>query len=214
MTLEIAYDLVCPWCYLAKARVDQALARNSAEKQLPRWLPYQLTPDLAPEGVDHATFFAHRVGAEKAKSIYSMMEHKAEEQGLKLDYSRIKTLPNTRKAHSLVKIAGNSQMAAVLIGQLLSAHFAEGRDIGQDETLLEIGAAAGFKTEHMLRAFSSDESFIELQQLRTILVNRGIKGVPAFMVGGQVVASGLPELRELTMLFSAVVSQPAPDPRT
>jgi len=202
MELEIAIDLVCPWCYLAKARVDKALLMNSAARNLPRWVPYQLTPDLATDGVDHAAFFADRVGKEEAKRIYAMMEKKAAEEGLKLDYSRIAKLPNTGKAHTLVKMVSDREEAGRLVGRLLGAHFAEGLDIGNTATLIELGTSQGLRSEDILRAFSSDTAIAELKEVRATLTKRGVKGVPAFMVDGQIVASGLPTLPELSIMMS------------
>jgi predicted DsbA family dithiol-disulfide isomerase len=132
------------WCYLAKARVDHALALNSEAKQFPRWLPYQLTPYLAPQGVDHPAFFANRVGTEEAKRYLCHDGTKAAEEGLKLDYSHI-NIAQYAQGTCPGQLAGDRQMAAHLVGQLLSAHFSEGRDIGHDETLLEIGGRSWFE---------------------------------------------------------------------
>ena len=144
MIVEIYSDLICPWCYIGKHRLERALTERGRLPLERRWQPYELNPDMAPGGIDRFAYLATKFGgAERARQVYSVIEETAERDGLPIRLDRIKRTPNTLNAHRLVRFASRLHLADRLTDLLFAAYFVESLDIGDRDVLLAKAAEAG-----------------------------------------------------------------------
>lgn len=202
-TIDVVSDVVCPWCYIGKRKLEAALEQARAAG-LPapevRWHPFQLNPDLPAEGVSRKSYLEEKFGgAQRASEIYARVNAAGKAVGLDLHIDGITRQPNTLAAHALLAFA--QQQGAGLGNdvkeRLLRAYFIENRFIGDIDVLIDIAQAAGLDAV-ATRAFLSDPQ--QLQQVAGADARarqRGIGGVPYFIFNQKVAVSGAQEPAQL-----------------
>jgi predicted DsbA family dithiol-disulfide isomerase len=199
--LEVTYDLVCPFCFVGVSRLQRAVSEatpGSADVHL--W-PYQLQPDVPAGGVDQRSFFATRFGEDRVAAIYSKMQAMAAAEGLRIDYERMKILPNTRRAHQAVQSVETGPERLQLAIALMRAHFSDGRNIGDSETLREI-AAPYIEPTSLDAYWSSAAASQRTLDARERATKLGIRSVPNFILDGKAIAT-TPTLEELEAMINS-----------
>jgi predicted DsbA family dithiol-disulfide isomerase len=201
VTLDVWSDLVCPWCYIGKRRLAAALAAEEPGSVLVRWHAFQLQPDLPPEGVDAERYFAAKFGGEdRVRAIHDRVTAVGHEAGLELRFDRQQHAPNTRLAHRAVKLAGDEEAA---IETLFAAHFTEGEDIGDPETLLRLLPAVDPD------ALQRGDGETAVDDDLDVAAQIGVTGVPFFVAAGRVAISGAHEPDLLRKVIAAGREQQA-----
>lgn len=192
--LDVVSDVVCPWCYIGKRQLEEAVARlPEAERPVVRWHPFQLNPDLPDEGVERRSYLEAKFGgAENASRIYERVSAAGRTVGLALDFDRIERQPNTLAAHSLIAWAQEQagDGADALVEALFRAYFVEGRSLADREELLRICAAAGFDADRARAMLEDPSSAARVAAMDRRARGLGIQGVPFFIVDGKVGVSG------------------------
>lgn len=189
--LDIFSDPVCPWCYIGNANLDRALEAAPDHPFDIEWHPFQLNPGMPAEGVDRAEYLEAKFGGKaKAVEIYARVEQAARDAGLQIDFATIKRMPNTLNAHRLIHWAGLEGRQTAIVSALMRAYWREGRDIGDAATLVEIAAAAGMDRALTQRLLATDEDAQALKARDIHARQRGVTGVPCFIIANQYVVSG------------------------
>jgi predicted DsbA family dithiol-disulfide isomerase len=195
--IDVISDVVCPWCYIGQRRLAAALARlpadDAARPTSIRWHPFQLNPDLPPEGVDRRAYLEAKFGgAERAAQIYERVRAAGRGAGLELDFDRIEKQPNTLDAHRLIAWAQThaERDAEPLVEALFRAYFVEGRFIGDRAELARIAGEAGFDGAAARTMLDSDSGAAEIAAADRRARELGITGVPFFVFDGRVGVSG------------------------
>lgn len=189
--LEILSDPICPWCYIGKAGLDAALERRAGHPFAVSWHPFMLNPDMPPEGMAARDFFQTRFGPPEAVvQAFLPAQEAAERAGLPLDFSKIARIPSTLDAHRLIHWAGIEGRQTPLVSALFRAHFTEGRDIGDRAVLADLAAGAGLDRPTVARLLDSEVDAPEVRAADATARARGIKGVPAFVIGGEYLVTG------------------------
>ena len=185
MQLEIWSDIVCPFCYMGKRRLENAMERfpHRDEVQL-IWRSYQLDPDVRPlPGTSITAYLAERKGItrDSSQAMHAQLERSAAELGLSYHFDRV-VVANSLDAHRLAHLARSKGMQEKMQERLFAAYFTEGRDIGDAETLVGLGADIGLdssETRAMLAGGQfTDEVLGECQQAQDL----GAGGVPFFVI--------------------------------
>ena len=195
LTIDVVSDIVCPWCYIGKRKLEAALALPEAAN-LPnvtiRWHPFHLNPDMPATGVSRQQYLADKFGGpERAADIYERVRTAGQAVGLALNIDGITLQPNTLAAHALVAFAqlGDADGSAIT-ERLFQAYFVENRFIGSADVLAEIADEAGLNRDDA-RAFVTDPDQLEAVAQADAHVRRlGISGVPFFIFNQQVSVSG------------------------
>ena len=191
ITLDILSDPVCPWCYIGKANLDRALEARPEHALTIQWHPFQLNPDMPQEGADRRAYLEAKFGGkENAVKIYARIAEAAEAAGLKIDFGGIKRTPNTLDAHRLIHWAGLEGRQTAAVSRLFKAYFEDGKDIGDREVLLEIAEGIGLDREMIRRLFESDADLEEIRARDEHARQRGVTGVPTFVLANQHVLPG------------------------
>ena len=204
LTIDIVSDVVCPWCYIGKRKLEAALASPEAAGLPPiqiRWHPFQLNPDLPQAGVSRKQYLEDKFGGpERAAEIYARVGAAGKAVGLNLNFDGIKQQANTLLAHALIAFAQQSPQndAANTLGndvkeRIMKAYFVDGLFIGSMDVLVDIAASAGLPAEEV-RAFLSDGAQRDaVSQADAQARQMGVSGVPFFIFNQKVAVSGAQE---------------------
>ncbi|MFZ8940568.1 MAG: DsbA family oxidoreductase [Gemmobacter sp.] len=188
--LDVYADPVCPWCAIGKAELDRALAARPDHPFVRRWLPFELNPDLPPEGVPRAAYLEEKFGAEAVGAMLGRVTEAAARAGVAMDFARVARQPNTRDAHRLILWAGVEGLQDDVMAALMRAHFEQGRDIGDAPTLAEIAAEAGMDAAVVRRLIGSQADCETVAAMGNEARMMGITGVPSVVIGGAHVVVG------------------------
>jgi len=194
VSIQVVSDFVCPWCYVGKKRMEKALAGSGTDAAVV-WLPFQLSPDMPPEGKNRKEHYDSIFGAERAATIMSSMEDTGREEGIEFTYTDDAMSPNTLKAHALVHYAQMTQDQTgvdvdALVEALFHAHHVECRDIGDVDVLLDLAAKAGLDADAVRACLDSGEETEAVNQMMEQIRSQQVSGVPFFVLGGQLGLSG------------------------
>ena len=145
LQLQIACDLVCPWCYVGKRRLERALATRPDLAVSLTWLPFQLSPDMPREGKDRQAHYAAIFGADRARTIMDGMRQTAAAEGLRFEAGPGARSPNTLSAHVLLYWAGERPGVDqnALAEKLFAAHHTDSEDLGDPAVLARIAGEVG-----------------------------------------------------------------------
>ncbi|MGH1329506.1 MAG: DsbA family oxidoreductase [Paracoccaceae bacterium] len=184
--LDIISDPICPWCYIGKAQLDRALEANPDHPFEIEWHPFQLNPDMPEGGMDRVEYLEHKFGGKDgAVKAYAPVLEAAEAAGLNIDFGAIKRTPNTINAHRLIHWAGIEGRQTAAVSALFKAYFVEGRDIGDVDTLADIADSLGMDAALARRLLNTDEDIEEIRARDAHTRERGVTGVPTFVVAQQ-----------------------------
>ncbi len=189
--LDIISDPVCPWCYIGKANLDRALEANAAHPFEIEWHPFQLNPDMPVEGRDRRDYLEAKFGGKsRAVEVYARVEQAAREAGLEIDFASIPRIPNTLNAHRLIHWAGLEGRQTAVVSSLFRGYWTQGRDIGDSATLVAIAAECGLDPAMTERLLGTDADAEDIRARDHHARQRGVSGVPCFVIANQYVLSG------------------------
>lgn len=195
--LDILSDPICPWCYIGKAHLDRALEARPNHRFEIEWHPFQLNPDMPEAGMDRREYLETKFGGRaQAVSVYAKIEEAAIAAGLKIDFSRIDRTPNTINAHRLIHWAGLEGRQTAAVTRLFKAYFEDGQDIGNRDVLLKIAEGIEMDRAVTQRLLDSDADLDDIRARDAHARERGVTGVPTFVIANQHVVPGAqpPEL--------------------
>jgi predicted DsbA family dithiol-disulfide isomerase len=206
LSIEVVYDLVCPWCYLGMRRLLRTLRRRPDLLFDITWRPFLLNPDMPSIGMPRADYVVRKFGGEdRARRLYTSISEIARAEGLQFHFDRIRRTPSSVDAHRLVLWAAGSGLETDLVESLFAAHFADGRDIGDPAVLVAIAKANGLDggaAEIYLRG-GTNVDVIHAENLRAHRL--GINGVPCFVIGGRHAIAGAQEAEVIERLLDIAV---------
>ena len=207
MDIEIIFDTVCPWCYIGKRRLDQALALRPHLQVTTRWRPFLLNPELPPDGVDRTAYLVKKFGSEtRVRRIYGAIGEAGQSVAIDFAFDRIQKTPNSVDSHRLVKFAQRHGLAAEMVEALFVSFFIEGRDIGETEVLLDIAADQGLDRAEVARHLASDADIDAVAQDNARAHRLGVNGVPSYVFGGPMIISGAQEPQILARMLDAAAA--------
>ncbi|MGO4675635.1 DsbA family protein [Bosea sp. 2YAB26] len=210
MPIAIVSDVVCPWCFIGKARLETALANHGLTDRVAiTWLPYELNPDMPAEGADRASYLDAKFGPGKRKEIEIRLSEAALESGVTFNWSKVMRTPNTRMAHMLIAAASTVQRGSEMKAALFKAYFQDGRDIGDLETLVAIATELGFEENAARDELTNDELRETIIGLEAHAQKVGVTGVPFFIVDGKLAVSGAQTPDVWTKVFAQLARETA-----
>ena len=189
--LDILSDPICPWCYIGKANLDRALETRPDHPFAIEWHPFQLNPDMPREGMDRQAYldakFGGRAGADQ---VYGRIAEAGKAAGLNLNLSGIPRTPNTIDAHRLIHWAGLEGRQTAVVARLFKAYFEDCRDIGDGEVLSDIAESVGLDRAMTERLLASDGDIDDIRARDAHARERGVSGVPTFLIANRHVLPG------------------------
>lgn len=202
MHIEIFSDVVCPWCYIGKRRLDAILDSPAGEGLTVTWRPYQLYPQLPEEGMPREAFMAARFGdGARASEIYQRVRAEAEQEGLALDFNAIRVAPNTLRAHRLLSWAEGSGRQHDLAEALFRGYFQEGRDVGDPAVLAAAAGSVGLDHDAAAEMLAGQDEVDKVRQELSLAEAVGVTGVPFFVMAGKFAIPGAQPREVMTQLI-------------
>ena len=185
LDIEVAFDLICPWCYLGVRRLRRALrARPDIIPEL-LWRPFLLNPDIPPNGVSRAEFVARKFGGEdRARRLQNALIELGRAEGIGFRFDLMGRVPSSINAHRLVRYAVREGLGEMMVEALFYAYFADGTDIGDVIRLATVAGRVGLDPHAALTFLRSGEE-AEAVHTENLRAHRlGINGVPCFIIAG------------------------------
>jgi len=190
LEIDVISDVVCPWCYLGKRKLDAAMKQVEAFAYDVRWRPFQLDPTIPPEGIARAEYMSRKFGPEKIAAIHARLEEAGQEEGLSFAFDKITRSPNTLDAHRLIRWAQPIGKQSDIVERLFNLYFVEGQDIGDRNVLIDVARQAGLDVDLITRLFVEGVDIVPVQEEISTAARMGISGVPFFIFGGKYAVSG------------------------
>ena len=189
--VDIVSDTICPWCYIGKRRFERALALSGRNDVAISWRPFQLNPDMPPEGMTRDDYIRAKFGGgDRPRQIYQAIAESGREAGIEFQFSRIRRTPNTVLSHRLIYWSAKQERQDEIVGELFRAYFEDGLDIGSLDVLADCARRAGLNEELARKYLESDDGRQEVVASDVYARRLGINGVPCFIVNRKYAVSG------------------------
>ncbi len=189
--IDVVSDVVCPWCFIGKHRLEKALALTPDIPVEVHWRPYFLNDWIPREGIAREQYLTTKFGSpERYKGIAQRVGAAAAEEGLVYAADKMKRQPNTLDCHRLIRWAEGIGKAAEMKQKLMDLYFTEGADLTNRAVLVQAASDVGLYREYGRAALDSDQDVAPVEQEAQSAKEAGIEGVPCFIFGGKFAVSG------------------------
>ncbi|MCR9256034.1 MAG: DsbA family oxidoreductase [Alphaproteobacteria bacterium] len=211
MWIDVYSDVICPWCYIGKRRLERALKDRHVPGLKIRWRAFQLNPGMPRQGMDRKAYLAAKFGGPgRAAQIYDTIHRMGENEGIAFAFERIERTPNTVDAHRLIAfMQEETGDADALTEALMTAYFIDGRDIGDHGVLTDIAVSVGAEREAARALLESEDGVDGVEADCQTAMQYGINGVPCFILNGKYALSGAQEPESFFPLFDLIQQEAA-----
>jgi predicted DsbA family dithiol-disulfide isomerase len=192
LRIEVVSDVVCPWCYIGKRRLEKALTLvEGALAPQVTWLPFQLNPDMPAGGMPRADYRRAKFGSlERGRQLDARVAAEGRGEGIAFALEGIERTPNTFAAHQLIDLAQQAGAGGAVVEALFRAYFEEARDVGDRGVLLQIAEAAGLMRARVEARWADAAEARRVADLEDSMKALGISGVPTFILERKFGVSG------------------------
>lgn len=188
--VDVISDVVCPWCFIGKRRLEKALALTEVPVEV-HFRPYFLNDWIPREGISRAEYLTTKFGSpERYKGIAQRVAAAAGNEGLVYDMDKISRQPNTIDAHRLIRWAGEQGKEAQMKQRLMDLYFTEGADLTDREVLVNAAVDVGLEAGTVREWLGSDKDLEAVSREAVAAKEAGIDGVPCFIFDGKFAVSG------------------------
>lgn len=208
MRIDIFSDVICPWCFIGKKRLEKALALRPLPDLKIHWRAFQLNPGMPEEGMERGAYLAAKFGGpDAARRIYDNVAAAGRRSGVDFAFDKITRTPNTVAAHRLIRFSDRYDRQDAMVDRLFDAYFLQGRNLSDRETLAELAGEAGVDAAAALNFLEGEE------EVETVLAEDaharrlGIGGVPCFIVDGRYALSGAQEPEAFLPVFDLIATE-------
>ena len=214
LKLDIVSDVVCPWCYIGKKRIEDALKLVPEVPVEVRWRPFFLNSWVPREGISRDEYLTAKFGSVEAyKGIAGRVVAAAGEEGLSYRPELVKRQPNTTDCHRLIHWAEAEGNAAEMKQRLMELYFRDGGDLTDTEVLVQAAADCGLDADEVRARLATDEDVALVSGRAQEASDKGISGVPTYVFAQKYAVSGAqpPELlaRAIRQVSAEVNAQAA-----
>ncbi|MEQ8637966.1 DsbA family oxidoreductase [Gimesia maris] len=190
ISVDVISDVICPWCYIGKRRLDKAIAAAEVQVSV-QWHPFQLNPQMPKKGISRKEYRTRKFGSwERSRELDAKVVAVGEAEGIHFAFDKIERTPNTADAHRLIWFADLHGCQETVVEALFRVYFTEGRDFGNRETLVDVGAEAGLDRNAVETMLDSNEGLDIITAARELSQKNGFNSVPYFIINHEIALSG------------------------
>lgn len=205
--IDVVSDIVCPWCFIGKHRLEAALALRPDIKVEVHYRPYFLNDWIPREGISREAYLTKKFGSpDRYKDIAKRVQAAAAEEGLVYASDKMKSQPNTIDAHRLIRWADAIGKAPQMKQRLMDLYFTEGGDLTQREILVQAAADIGLNADTVRADLATDKDVDAIEAESQEAKQAGIEGVPCFILGGKFAISGAQPAEYLAQAIDRLAS--------
>ena len=192
LSVDVISDVICPWCLIGKRRLEKAVAAlDGPHAVLIRWLPFQLNPTMPKEGISRREYRTKKFGSwERSLELDANMVAVGEAEGIHFAFDRTERTPNTLDAHRLIWLADREGVQDAVVEALFRAYFTEGRDISNQQTLIDVVAEAGLDRKRAEAVLNGAEGTEAIKEAKGLSQRHRVDGVPFFIINGEITLGG------------------------
>ncbi len=187
--IDVISDVVCPWCFLGKRRLDAAVDALDIEVFI-RWRPFQLDPTIPPEGLDRQQYMLNKFGAERLKTIHDPLIEAGRELEIPYNFDKITRTPNTLDAHRLIRWAHTVNKQTEMVERLFMAYWSQGLDVGDRAVLAKCAGEVGINADQIAGLLASEQDVEDTKKEIAHAGNIGVTGVPTFILAQSYALAG------------------------
>jgi predicted DsbA family dithiol-disulfide isomerase len=210
IAIDVVSDVMCPWCYIGKRRLEKALALVPDIPVAVRWHPFQLDHTIPEEGMDRQEYLRNKFGSkEQADQVYAPIRAAGKDENIPFAFEKIEISPNTLNAHRIIRWAQAEGVQDEIVERLFRLYFIEGANLSDNQVLIETAVEAGLERALVERLLSGDADKAETQAEIAHVQQIGITGVPAFIIGNRYAVMGAREPEILAQAIAEVAREQA-----
>ena len=208
--VDIVSDVMCPWCVIGFRQLEQSLEVTGAGARI-RWHPFELNPDMGPEGQNLSDHISQKYGASAEQSAKNRahIETLGQSLGIVFAFGPESRIVNSFGAHQLLEFALAQGVQHPLKLALFQAYFTQGRDVSDIATLLDIAQSVGLDPAAAERVLDSGTLAANVREKQKFWTDRGISGVPSMVFDGKYLLTGAQGAENYANLLRKVVSEQA-----
>jgi predicted DsbA family dithiol-disulfide isomerase len=208
LKIDIVSDVVCPWCYIGKSRIEKALQLAADVPVEVHWRPFFLNPWVPREGISREDYLTTKFGSVDAyKGIAGRVVAAADEEGLTYRPELVKRQPNTTDCHRLIHWADAKGKAAEMKQRLMEMYFRDGGDLTDTEVLVQAAADCGLDAEQVRGRLATEEDVALISAQAKEASDKGISGVPTFVFAQKYAVSGAQPADQLARAIRQVSAE-------
>ncbi|NEV76486.1 DsbA family oxidoreductase [Rhodopseudomonas sp. BR0C11] len=194
LTIDVVSDVVCPWCYIGKKRIEQAIALAPEVPVELIYRPFFLNPWVPREGISRDEYLTKKFGSpERYKEIAGRIAETAAQEGLEYHPERVQRQPNTIDCHRLIHWASAVGQGPAMKQRLMELYFRDGGDLTDPEVLVQAAAECGLDAADIRARLATDQDVEEVSAQAQEAADKGISGVPTYVFMHQYAVSGAQE---------------------
>jgi predicted DsbA family dithiol-disulfide isomerase len=212
VTIDIISDVVCPWCYIGKRRLERALAELPQIRPLIHWRPFQLDPTIPLAGLDRTEYLRNKFGSlERVQAIQQRLIDSGLGEGVAFQFERISRSPNTLDAHRLIRWAYGAGVQNAVVERLFELYFIAGSDIGDRGLLCAVAQENGMQGAVVAKLLDDGADQAAVSAEIAAAQQLGVTGVPTFIFAGRLAVSGAQSVSALASAarHAAASAEPA-----
>ncbi|MGZ3409662.1 MAG: DsbA family oxidoreductase [Xanthobacteraceae bacterium] len=210
VTVDVFSDVVCPWCFIGKRRLEKAIALHPEIPVEVRYQPYFLNPWVPREGISRDEYLTKKFGSpERYSQIAQRVAAAAQAEGLTYNVEGLARQPNTIDCHRLIQWAQSEGAGPQMKQRLMELYFTEGADLSDREVLVKAAADCGLDADAVRSALATEADVAEVTKSAEAAQDAGIQGVPFFIIGGKFAVSGAQSPEHLAAAIEQAAQQPA-----
>ena len=202
LDVELVGDLICPFCYLGKRRVDDAIRSVHGPSRL-GFYPFQLNPDMPDAGEAFEDYLAQRFGSPAAiQPVLDRLQAEGREAGIDYRFDRLERVPNTLPAHQVIELAdskGHDPMP--LVEGFMSAYLTHGEDIGRRDVIVNVAREHGLDPDQVVAATEDDHLRASVIDKERRIRASGVSGVPGVLMNRRLLLVGAQETDDIVAGF-------------
>lgn len=208
LSVVIFSDVICPWCYIGKRRLEKAIESLSGKHTVRvDWLPFQLNPDMPKEGVPRQEYRIQKFGSlERSQQLDAAVIAAGETEGIDFAFDKIERTPNTLDAHRLIWLASQTGVQDAVVEALFQSYFVEGKDLSKTDVLIDIVAAAGLNRYEAIELLKGDRGLAHIPASAKMSQELQITGVPFFLINRELALSGAQPSDTFIAAFQHVIA--------
>jgi len=192
LSIDVISDVICPWCYIGKRRLEKAIAAFDDQPDVQvKWHPFQLNPAMPKQGISRREYRTRKFGSwERSMELDAKVIAVGETEGIHFAFDKMERTPNTVDAHRLIWLADQHGCQDAVVEALFRTYFIEGKDIGSEQTLICLVAEAGLDRKSAEGLLNSDQGMDVIEKANALSQRHQLTGVPFFIINNAITLSG------------------------
>ncbi len=209
MQIDVISDVICPWCFLGKRRLDKAIAMVPEAKIEVVFRPFFLDPTIPPEGMDRHKYMVDKFGEARLKTIHKPLEDMGAADGVPYQFDKITRTPNTLDAHRLIRWSMSAGKQPDVVEALFVAYWRDGKDIGNIQVLADIATACGMDGSEIAILLKQDADKVAVLTEVQKAMEMGVQGVPTMIFNHKYGISGAQDAATVADTIRKLIKQQA-----